>query len=131
MAWAAVRSLRNGVLVLALAGSAVLTGSAALAGPATVALATAPNTLLTSVSATHQRGYDQLVFQFTGPLPAQRSARYVSRLANGSGAPVSVAGSAYLLVSFSRASGSLAFSGPSQSSYALPGVIQVVTVADQ
>jgi hypothetical protein len=125
MALAAVRSLRNGILVLALAGSA------ALAGPATVALATAPNTILTSVSATHQRGYDQLVFQFTGPLPAHRSARYVSRLANGSGAPVSVAGNAYLLVSFSRASGGLAFSGQSQSSYALPGVIQVVTVADQ
>jgi hypothetical protein len=130
MALAAVRWLRNGVLALALGGSALL------AGPAAGALATAPTTVLTSVSATHHSGYDQLVFQFAGPLPAHRSARYVSRLAsNGSGAPVSISASAYLLVSFSDVSrkngGGLAFSGPSLSSYALPGVIQVMTVDDQ
>jgi hypothetical protein len=129
MARPTLRWRRAGVLVLALAGLA------ALVGPATGALASAPTPVLTAISAAHHGHYDQLVFQFTGALPAHHSARYVSQLpSGGSGSPVSVAGSALLLVSFSPAGGqdsggSVAY-GPSQRTYALPDVIQVVTVAD-
>ena len=129
MARPVLRLLRSGVPVLALAGLA------AVAAPAAGTLASAPAPLLTAISATHYRNYDQLVFQFAGTLPAHHSARYVSHLPSGSpGSPVSVVGSALLLVSFSGAAGqgsvgSVA-SGPIQRSYALPEVIQVVTVAD-
>ena len=134
MAMAAPRWLRGGAMALALS-SFTLIGSA-LAGPAAGALVPVSATVLTAVSAAHYRGYDQLVFQFAGPLPAHHSVRYVSRLpGNGSGPPVTVAGSAHLLVSFSRLSaknsGDLTFSGPSASSFALPGVIQAVVLKDQ
>jgi hypothetical protein len=134
MPTAAPRWLRGGALALALVGSAL--GGSALVGPAAGALAPVSATVLTSVSAAHHRGYDQLVFQFAGPMPAHISARYVYRLpGNGSGTPVNVVGSAHLLVSFSRSGGKnsagLTFSGPSVSSYALPGVIQVVALDDQ
>jgi hypothetical protein len=123
------RRLRSGVAVLAVAGLA------ALVGPATAALSSVPAPLLTSISTTHYRSYDQLVFQFAGGMPTHQSASYVSHLpSDGSGSAVSVVGSALLLVSFSPAGGqgsggSVAY-GPTQRSYALPGVIQVVTVAD-
>jgi Double-GTPase 2 len=126
---AVLRWLCGGATALALAGSV-------LAGPASAAPAPVPATVLTSVSAAHHRGYDQLVFQFTGRLPAHVTARYVSRLpVRASGAPVTVAGGARLLVSFSRSnqkdSAGLRFSGPSASSYALPGVIQVAALEEQ
>lgn len=123
----ALRMLRTGLAVLGLAGLA------AMAAPATGALAAAPAARLTAISAAHHPGYDQLVFQFAGALPARRSARYVSRLPGaGSGSPVSGAGSALLLVSFSRTTGQDGGGstyGPVERSFALPGVIQVMTVA--
>jgi Double-GTPase 2 len=124
-----LRWLCRGATALALSGSV-------LAGSASAAPAPVPATVLTSVSAAHHRGYDQLVFQFTGRLPAHVTARYVSRLpVPASGTPVTMVGGARLLVSFSRStqknSPGLRFSGASAASYALPGVIQVAALEDQ
>ena len=90
---------------------------------------------LTQISAAHHPGFDQLVFQFSGPVPAQHSARYVSQvIADPSGLPVNVAGSATLLVRFSPATGHNAQGnvtyGAAQRTYALPGLIQVVKAGD-
>lgn len=49
-------------------------------------------------------GYDRVVFDFSGSLPAAESVRYTTAVvADGSGAPVAVAGHAYLLVTFEEA----------------------------
>ena len=90
---------------------------------------------LTQISAAHHPGFDRLVFQFSGPVPAQHSARYVSQvIADPSGLPVNVAGSATLLVRFSPAAGHNAQGnvtyGAAQRTYALPGLIQVVKAGD-
>ena len=120
------------VLVPALAGVGLgLAGQAATAAVS----ASAPVPVLTAITATHHPGHDQLVFRFVGGVPARRTLRYLSRLpANGTATPVSAAGPAMLLVSFSHATGlngqGQAAYGPAQRSFALPGVIQVVTVKD-
>jgi hypothetical protein len=126
MARPVVRLLRCGLTIFALAGSAVA------AAPGVGAMASPPTALLTGISASYHPGYDQLVFQFAGVPPARPGARYVSRLpGGGSGSQVSGADSALLVVSFSRAAGQnnegSSTYGPAQRSYALPGVIQVMT----
>jgi hypothetical protein len=125
----AARSRLGAVVVLALAG---LSGLALL--PAR-ALADTPVPVLTSISAAHVGNQDQIVFQFAGALPVWHNARYVSQYpTSGSAAPVTAVGSALLMVTFSPASGTdsqgdLSY-GPARRTYSLPGVIQVVTVAD-
>jgi len=120
--------LRLAACVLALAG---LGGLAA--PPATALAATAP--ILTEIRAAHHPGYDRLVFQFRGSLPADRSARYVSQVTGGgSGLPVPIVGRAKLLVRFSLANGHDANGhvtyGPTRRTYALPDLIQVVNSSD-
>ena len=73
-----------------LAGT-VLAGTGGLAAPAAASRASTPVPVLTSISAVHKHRYDQLVFQFAGALPAYRSVRYVTQLADGA---VTVAGRA-------------------------------------
>lgn len=90
---------------------------------------------LTQVSAAHHPGYDRLVFQFSGRVPAKYSVKYVSQvLGDASGRPVSVVGSAKLLVRFSPATGHTAKGvvtyGATKRTYALPGIIQVVNSGD-
>ena len=67
-----VSRLRAGARVLVLAGVA---GSAwpAPAIPAAAAPASTPVPVLTALSATHHRGYDQLVFTFTGAAARTRA----------------------------------------------------------
>src|SRR5207247_9828544 len=91
---------RVAVMAFALAGLGAGTVTAATAGAA--AGATAPVVpALTQVRAAHHLGYDRLVFQFSGGVPAQHSARYVSQvIADGSGLPVNVAGSPRPLARF-------------------------------
>jgi len=85
--------------------------------------------------AAHHPGYDRVVFQFRDGVPAQHSARYVSQvIADPSGLPVAVSGSARLLVRFSPATGhnaqGLVTYGAAQRTYALPEIIQVVKAGD-
>jgi hypothetical protein len=122
------QSLRTGAVLLALAG---LAGVASLAAPASSALASTHVPVLNGISATHHGRQDQLVFSFTGGLPRHWRVGYVPR---SSGSGPSAAGRARLLVSFSHATGKdsngAAAYGPLSRAFPLPGVIQVVTVAD-
>jgi hypothetical protein len=126
--------LRAAVMAFALVGLSVGTITAATAGAAAGATAPVAPTL-TQVTASHHPGYDQLVFQFRGGVPARASARYVSQvIADPSGLLVNVAGSALLRVTFSPAAGHTAqgvvTDGPAQRTYALPELIQVVKAGD-
>jgi hypothetical protein len=124
--------LHTAVVALALAGLAAGTITTAAAGAAT----TAPVVpVLTQVSATHHAGYDELAFQFRGGLPAKYSARYVSQvIADASGLPVRVAGSALLQIRFTPAAGhnekGVVTYGAARRTYALPELIQVVNSGD-
>ncbi len=125
---------RVAAAVLALAGLGV--GTFTTAATSAAAGATTPVVpTLTRISAAHHFGYDRLVFQFSGGLPAERSAHYVRQvIADGSGLPVNVVGSAKLQVRFSTAvghndHGSVTY-GALRRTYALPEVIQVVNAGD-
>jgi hypothetical protein len=126
--------LRVAAMTLALAGLGAGAVTAATAGAA--AGATAPAApVLTRITAAHHLGYDRLVFQFSGGVPAQRSVSYVSRvIADPSGLPVNVTGSALLRVRFFAASGHDAQGhltyGAVRRTFPLPGIIQVVNAGD-
>jgi hypothetical protein len=122
------------VMAFALAGLGAGTIAAAAAGAAAGASAPVVPTLV-QVTASHHPGYDELAFQFRGGVPAKASARYVSQvIADPSGLPVHVAGSALLRVTFSPAAGhnaqGQATYGAAQRTYALPELIQVVRAGD-
>ncbi len=124
--------VRSAGLVLALAG---VGGLAAPAVTAAAAPAATSVSVLTGIRAAHHPGYDRLVFEFSGGVPAQRTVRYVTKVVNDfSGRTVRVSGSAKLLVRFSPAAGhdSAGHStyGPARRTYALPGLIQVVNAGD-
>jgi hypothetical protein len=108
-------------------------GATATAAPTAATDAAAP--VLTAIRAAHHPGFDRLVFQFRGRVPAQRKATYVKHVvADGSGLPVRIVGDAKLLVRFSPANGhnnqgTITY-GPARRTYALPGVIQVVNAGD-
>ena len=126
--------LRVAAMAFALAGLSAGTITGATAGAAAATTAPAVPTL-TQVSAAHYYGYDQLVFQFRGGVPAKYSARYVSQvIRDASGLPVNVAGSARLQVRFTPAAGhnakGIVTYGATQRSYALPEIIQVVNAGD-
>lgn len=107
-------------LVLSVAGFGAGLGSPALASASVPAVPTT----LTAIRAAHHPGFDRLVFDFVGRLPAQRSARYVTTVfADPSGKKVPVSGSAMLLVRF-FASGVGKYLN--QRSFDLPGLLQVV-----
>ena len=121
--------------------SAVLAGAAATLATGTITTAAAGATTapvvptLTQVSAAHRYGYDQLVFQFSGGVPAKYSARYVSQvIRDASGLPVKVVGSALLQIRFTPAAGhnekGIVTYGAMQRTYALPEIIQVVNSGD-
>lgn len=89
------------LLVLAIAPG-VATGALA-ATRATPAPAPTQPTLV-SIRASHHPGFDRVVFQFRGGLPAGHRARYVARLVGGgSGNTVPVAGRAILQVRLAAA----------------------------
>lgn len=79
---------------------------------------------LAAIRAAHHPGFDRLVFQFTGGLPAKRTVRYVPKvIADASGKVVPVSGSALMRVVFSDAT---VGQNLKQVSFALPGLLQVV-----
>jgi hypothetical protein len=100
-----VRTLRA-TLIACLAASISLGAGAATsaarapspAAPPTAAVATAPAVpLLVGVRAASHRTFDRVVWEFRGGLPSTRIVRYVPELiADGSGEPVRIAGSAIL-----------------------------------
>ncbi len=107
----------------------VLTASALTSTPTS-----GPATLV-AIRAAHHTGYDRLVFEFSGRLPAHRSVRYVSRVvADPSDTVVPVRGGASLLVRFFAANGhkpnGQSSYGPARRTFALPCVIQVVNAGD-
>ncbi|WP_084957793.1 GerMN domain-containing protein [Thermoactinospora rubra] len=90
---------------------------------------------LVGIRAAHHVGFDRLVFEFRGGLPAHRSARYVSQVRqDGSGAPLALAGDAFLHVRFYDAVGhddrGRGTFGPTRRAFALPGLVQVATAGD-
>lgn len=128
-------------LLAALALAAALTpgavGPARAVGPPAAPRATAeaaPTPTLVGVRAVQRRGVDRVVFEFAGGLPAVRRARYVDTVrADGSGAPVRVAGRARLLVRFDRADAhddSGWPTAPARTAYALPNVLTTVRAGD-
>ena len=71
-----MRRYRSAALVLALATfGGLVAPAAASAAPASRAVST-----LTEIRAAHHRGFDRLVFQFSGPVPAHRIVRYVHKV---------------------------------------------------
>jgi len=91
-----MRLVRTLALTVCLAGL-VLAFAAAPAGAQSTPT-------LVAVRAGHHAGFDRVVFEFRGGLPATRHVRYVDQLSqDGSGEPVSVAGDANLEVVFEGA----------------------------
>ena len=117
-----------------------LTAMGGLAAPAAAASAAGPATArviptLTAIRAGHHPGFDRLVFQFSGPVPAHRTVRYVRKvIGDASGRPILVTGNARLEVRFSAATGhdqsGHSTYGPARRAFALPNVIQVVNAGD-
>lgn len=115
-----MRKSRIAALVLAITGFGGFLSVPALAS----ASPSITPTTLTAIRAAHHPGFDRLVFEFAGKLPAERSVRYVSTVfADPSGKVVPISGDAKLLVRF-FASGV----GPNlnQRSFALPGLLHAV-----
>jgi len=117
----------------AAAGGLVATG---LPADAAAAPASAPPSqpTLVDVRAAHHPGFDRVVFEFRGGLPASHRARYVDRLvADGSGRTVPVAGRAVLQVRLGNARAHTdtgAATVPARTAYALPNVMTTVRGGD-
>jgi len=107
----------------------------AVGGTTTPAVAAQQTSTLVAIRAAHHPDYDRVVFEFTGPVPAQRDVGYVPELiGDPSGLPVPVAGDAILQVRMAPArghndNGNVTY-GPTRRTYALPNVIQVVNSGD-
>ena len=127
-----MNKIRAVAAIMAVTGfGGVLGAPAAMAG-ATAGTATPT---LVAIRAAHHPGYDRLVFEFRGRIPAQRSVRYVSQvIADPSGKLVGIVGSARLVVRFFAATGHDAQGhltyGPTRRTFALPNLIQVVNAGD-
>jgi double-GTPase-like protein len=125
------------VMIATLAGLAA-SGAQALASPGRAPRkppASRPVALLTGITASHLRGYDQLVFHFAAAVPAHPRARYVTQVPAGAAGHFATVSGVTLEVSFARATGRGSAGqgtyGPQQRTFSLPGVIEVVTAADK
>jgi hypothetical protein len=127
-------------MAVALVGmsAGTITAAATRAAATTKAPVTPTLTQITAahhVATAHSAAYDRLVFTFSGGVPKQHSVKYVAKvIADPSGLPVNVVGSAKLLVTFSAANGhnskgAITY-GPKWRTYALPGIIQVANAGD-
>ncbi|WP_369055578.1 AMIN-like domain-containing (lipo)protein [Kineococcus terrestris] len=90
--------------------------------------------MLVGVRAAHHPGFDRVVFDFRGGLPARRDVGWVPALVgDGSGEPVPVAGRAVLQVRFESADAHDAAgdpTAPGRLAFALPNVVSVVRSGD-
>jgi Sporulation and spore germination len=115
-------------------GGALVTLVAAVS-PATPVAAAPPQTpTLVDIRASHHPGFDRLVLEFDGGLPASHRVEYVDRLvADGSGLPVRVAGRAVLRVVLSPARAHDdrgRQTVPRRRAFALPNVMTTVRAGD-
>ncbi|WP_457208763.1 AMIN-like domain-containing (lipo)protein, partial [Nocardioides sp. P5_C9_2] len=89
---------------------------------------------LVDIRASHHPGFDRVVLELAGGLPADHRVRYVDRLvADGSGLPVRIAGRAVLSVTLSPAQAHDAQGRPTvplRTAYALPNVMTTVRAGD-
>jgi hypothetical protein len=106
----------------------------ALGVPAAAPASAAEPPLLTGIRASHHPGFDRVVFDFFGGLPANRSARYVpALLGDATGFRIPIRGRAILQVSFSDARGHTLDdrdTAPDRTTFALPNVLQTVQSGD-
>lgn len=95
-----------------------------------------PVAQLAAVRAAGHPGYDRLVFQFAGPLPAVHSVSWAPRVvADASGKPLSLGGKAFLRVLFTPASahtdaGRPTYAGPLPTQFDLPVLRSVKLAGD-
>lgn len=132
-----MRSVYRGVGVVALACSVMGAAGAAIAvsrPSSSHAFAATAVPRLIGITAGHHPGYDRVVFRFSGPVPARRSVRYVTRLiADPSGRRIAIPGRGILEVSLSRAEAHTstgAGSAPDRVAFALPNVMIAVRSGD-
>jgi hypothetical protein len=96
--------------------------------------AAAPTTpTLVAIRAAHHPGYDRIVYEFKGGLPASRRVKYVDELiADGSGLPVMIAGRAILSVRFERAQAHVGdvSTVPARTAFKLPNIMTTVRSGD-
>lgn len=98
------------------------------------AIALTATPVLKKIRAASHVGFDRVVFEFDGPLPARRDLAFVPEIiADGSGLPVPIIGKAFLSVSLSSATGhddnGNVFTDE-RITMGLPNVIQVVRSGD-
>ena len=119
------RSLAVGLTIATVASVGV--------GVASATSAPAQSTV-TAVRAGHHEGFDRFVIQFSGPVPAGHSVRWVDRIVqDGSGNTMRVAGHAFLNVRLSPAvahTDSGAGTVPLRRTYAMPNLTQYVLAGD-
>jgi hypothetical protein len=115
--------------------SAVLGGSLAVVAPASAspaAMSAASSSVsatprLVDVRASHRAGFDRVVFEFQGGMPAEVRARFVGKLiADGSGREVRIAGRAVLEVAFDGTGTTGATTAPRRRAFPLPNVMTAV-----
>lgn len=89
---------------------------------------------LVGIRAAHHPGFDRIVFDFDGGVPASRRVRYVDELiADGSGLPVRIAGRAILRVRFEPAQAHTEAGEvlvPRRRTFALPNIMTAVRSGD-
>ena len=95
------------------------------------------NSTLVAIRAAHHpeaaQKYDRVVFEFTGPVPLMRVEYVKELIADGSGAPVDVAGRAILCAQFTPAYAHNAAgqpSAPNRMQLSMPLVKEVVSAGD-
>ncbi len=119
--------VRRLALALLAAACAVPTLAVAVAAPATTPT-------LVGIRAAHHPGYDRVVLDFRGGLPASRQVSYVKSLVgDASGQPVRIAGQAILKVRLEPAQAHDAAgrsTAPGRVAFALPNVMTVVQAGD-
>jgi hypothetical protein len=139
-----VRTLRATIIACLAASISLGTGAAtssarvpSSAAPPSAAVTTAAPAvpLLVGVRAASHRTFDRVVWEFRGGLPKSRVVRYVPELiADGSGEPVRIAGSAILELTVSQANAHDENTGrptaPSRVVAGLGNVIEVVESGD-
>ena len=120
------------LLSLIVLAALVTAGLAPASAPASAEAPPVTPTLVT-IRASHQAGFDRIVYEFQGGLPSSRQVRYVHRLiSDGSGRRVRIAGRAVLEVRFENA---VAHDAQGETvlkrkAFALPNIMTTVRAGD-